>query len=120
CGPGSRLRASQAGESCVEPPLPEESSSDVGHALGEEWRGWDVACDLSRFAKVVQVVTLRAADGEHDRVGLLAASGSAHSLLVVESLRRHVCLKDCLKWSDVDAHFHGGGHREKIDLFAFG
>jgi hypothetical protein len=63
----------------------------------------------------VEVVTLGAAERNHERKGLSTATCSPHSLLVVESLRRHVRLQNRLQRSNVNANFHGGCDHEHLN-----
>jgi hypothetical protein len=63
----------------------------------------------------VEVVTLGAAERDHERKGLATPTGSPNPLLVVEPLRRHVRLQNRLQGSNVDAHFHGGGDHQHFD-----
>ena len=47
-------------------------------------------------------------------------TGTPDSLLIIESLRRHVRLKDGLEFSNVDSDFHSGCDRENVYFVLLG
>ena len=82
----------------------------------QERRRRGVARDRLRVVEVVQVVASTAAECGHEREGLASTAGATDPLLIVEPLRRHICLVDRLQSANVDADFHCGRHRQHVDF----
>lgn len=86
----------QDAEGLHQPELAQETRRDISQSRRDERRRRSRSGDLDRVVEVVDVMALAAADGQDGRERLSAAACSAHALLVVEALRRHVALVDCL------------------------
>src|SRR5437773_1567999 len=65
--------------------------------------------------EVVEVVTLRATYSQSHRECLSTSSRASDALLIIEALRRHVCLKNGSELPDVDADFHSRRHGQDVD-----
>ena len=50
-------------------------------------------------------------------VGLATASSPSRPLLIVESLRRHICLHNYTEPPDIDTNLHGRGDTQEVDRF---
>ncbi|MNU41425.1 hypothetical protein D3C71_301540 [compost metagenome] len=109
----SSLLAENA-ECLHQPELAQETRRDVRQSGRDERRRRSRPGDLDRVVEVVDVMALAAAYRQDGRERLPAAACTAHALLVVEALRRHVALIDRLQGSDVHAHFHGRRDRKQI------
>lgn len=92
----------------------EDALVDVLH-LGGEIRGWGGRVgDALRILEIVLVVAPAAAHRQGQGYRCVAATGSAHPLLVVEPGGGHVGHQHDGERADVDTGLHGGGHREDV------
>jgi hypothetical protein len=93
----------------------EQPLSNSSQTFHQKWGRRRITRDDLRIAEIVEVMATGAAKGEHKRKGLSAATGATNPLLVVEALWRHVGLQHGFQRANVDAHLHGGGHRQHLD-----
>src|SRR5207245_4424503 len=71
--------------------------------------------NLLGVPKVMEIVALAPADGDDHREGLASSTRTADSLLVVETLRRHVCLENGLERANIYTDLHRRSHRQEVD-----
>src|ERR1039457_2939359 len=90
-----------------EPSLTKEPFCDYLLTLGQKRRRRWLSCYPFRMPEIIQIVTLAPAHGHHERERLTSPASTAYPLLIIETLRWHVCLKHCLERTDVDTDLHG-------------
>lgn len=76
-----------------------------------------IARNAFRETEIVQIVATAPAYGKNCRKRLASSSGSPDTLLIVETLGRHICLKDGPKAPDVDTHLHGCSNGQHVNCF---
>jgi hypothetical protein len=64
-------------------------------------------------------MTLASANRQNKRKGLASATSATNPLLIVESLWRHIRLKNGDQRTDINSNLHRCGHSKKIDQSCF-
>ena len=82
---------------------------------GHGGRARQIGPEVTEHGLIVLGVTR---DGDAERRGLCASSGTSGALLVVGDARRDVEVDHGLQITQIDAHFHRGRATEHIDLAA--
>jgi hypothetical protein len=66
--------------------------------------------------EVERVMASAPTEGRDKRKRLISPTRASNTLLIVKTLRRHICLIDSLKRSDIDTDLHRRRHRQHVDL----
>ena len=75
-----------------------------------------VAADHAvRLGEIVLVVAVGAAERDHGRNGVAAASGAARALLIICASRRHIAQRHAGQSANIDTDFHRRGAGEHVD-----
>jgi hypothetical protein len=86
-------------------------------ASGKERRRRGISSDGFRRTEVVQVVAPATAKSSDQRKRLTPPAGASDPLLIIESLRGHICLIHRLKCTDIDSYLHRCCHGQQINFF---
>jgi hypothetical protein len=99
-----------------QPDLAQQPKRDGIMIYGEEWRRRRIAGYRLWMPEVERVMASAPTEGRDERKRLISPTRASNTLLIVKTLRWHICLIDSLKRSDIDTDLHRRRHRQHVDL----